>query len=76
MPAPQNPNVFAMTYKTKNQFDKELEEMGTGGPAGILNPEGLTYADFMRAVNACKAEKTQEKKVRRIQALFQESDNR
>ena len=70
---PANPDVYAMTYKLKVKVDMELEKIGKEGP-GV--PNGLTYADFMMAVNACKAEKKQETKVSIIRALFEASDKR
>jgi len=76
MSIPKNPDVFAMTYNQKIKVDMELEKIGKGGPGGIPNPDGLTYADFMMAVNACKAEKKQETKVSIIRTLFEASDSR
>jgi hypothetical protein len=73
MSIPKNPDVFAMTYNQKIKVDMELEKIGKGGP-GV--PNGLTYADFMRAVNACKTEKKQETKVGIIRLLFEASDIR
>ena len=73
---PANPDVYAMTYKLKVKVDMELEKIGKEGPGGIPNRDGLTYADFMMAVNACKAEKKQDTKVSIIRALFEASDKR